>query len=232
MIDMHSHFLPGMDDGSASPEESARMLRLSKEQGVDTIVATSHFYAHRDNPAEYLQRREEALEKLEYDPATMPEIILGAEVSYFNGMSRSEDLHKLCFGTSRLLLVEMPFRPWTSTEVADVCALLRQGILPVLAHVERYPKKGQFPTYAAMMLQDGVCVQCNAEFFLQPFSGMRAVSMLRKGQIHFIGSDCHNMAHRISKIDQAAQVIRRRLGQEALDRLDAIARELLSLERN
>lgn len=232
MIDLHSHFLPGMDDGSASPAESARMLRLSKQQGVETIVATSHFYAHRDNPTEYLMRRQAAFDKLEYDPATMPQIILGAEVSYFNGMSQSEELHKFCIGTSPLLLIEMPFRPWTSAEVADVCALLRQGILPVLAHVERYPKKGQFPTYMDMMLQDGLCVQCNAEFFLQPLGSMRAVRMLKKGQIHFLGSDSHNMETRVSKMDQAAQVIRRKLGQEALDRLDAIAEELLSLGKN
>ncbi len=231
MIDFHSHFLPEMDDGSASPEESAQMLRLSKQQGVDTIVATSHFYALEDNPAVYLGRRQEAFEKIAYEPNSMPTILLGAEVSYFNGISHSEDLQKLCIGESRLLLVEMPFRPWTAREVEDVCALNRQGVLPVMAHVERYMRRHQIPTYANKMLREGLYFQCNAEFFLQPLGSMRAIHMLRKGQIHFLGSDCHNMGHRISKMDQAAQVIRRRVGQGALDRLDAIAEELLCLEK-
>ena len=111
MIDLHSHFLPGMDDGSATPEESARMLRLSRQQGVDTIVAASHFYALQDNPDGYLRRRQEALAKIDYDPATMPAVRLGAEVSYFGGMSHSEEVRKLCIEGTKLLLIEMPLRP-------------------------------------------------------------------------------------------------------------------------
>lgn len=228
MIDLHSHFLPGMDDGSASPEESARMLRLSKQQGVDTVVAASHFYALQDNPDAFLRRRQEAFQKIDYDPVTMPKVLLGAEVTYFGGMSHSEDLHKLRIGSTPLLLVEMPLRPWTVREVEDLCELCRQGFLPVLAHVERYLKKGQIPTYEEKLLAEGLLFQCNAEAFLGGMKSWKAFRKMKAGRIHFLGSDAHNMERRISQMDQAAQAIRAKLGQDALDRLDRIAEELLT----
>lgn len=228
MIDLHSHFLPGMDDGSATAEESAQMLRLSKQQGVDTIVAASHFYALQDNPDDYLRRRQEAFAKIDYDPVTMPAVLLGAEVTYFGGMSHSEDVRKLCIGDTSLLLIEMPLRPWTSREVEDLCRLTQQGILPVMAHVERYMKRGQIPTYGERMLREGLYFQINAESLQTGFRGRHILRMVKEGKAHFLGSDSHNMQHRISKMDQAAQVIRSKLGQETLDRMNRIGAELLS----
>ena len=227
MIDIHSHFLPGMDDGSGSPEETLRMLRLSRQQGVDTIVATPHFYALQDNPDSFLKRRQEAWEKVAYDPQTMPKVLLGAEVTYFAGLSRSEDLDKLCIGDTRLLLVEMPLRPWSRHEIEDICALPRQGFLPVMAHINRYMKRGQIPTYGHRLLSEGILFQSNADFFLEGMSRFRAFRMLKAGQIHFIGSDSHNMEHRISRMDEAEKVIRRKLGADALEHLDRIAEDLL-----
>lgn len=228
MIDLHAHFLPGIDDGSATAEESAEMLRLSKTQGVKTIVAASHFYALQDNPDDYLRRRQEAFAKIDYDPQTMPAVLLGAEVTYFGGISHSEDVRKLCIGDTKLLLVEMPLRPWTSREVDDLCGLTQQGILPVMAHVERYLKRGQIPTFGERMLREGLYFQINAESLQTGFGGRHVLRMVKEGKVHFLGSDCHNMEHRKSKMDQAAQVIRSKLGQETLDRLERVGTELLA----
>ena len=60
MTDYHAHILPGVDDGPATPEEAIEMLRMSVEQGVKTIYATSHFYADEENPDAFLHRRDAA----------------------------------------------------------------------------------------------------------------------------------------------------------------------------
>ena len=142
MIDFHSHILPEMDDGSQSPEESVRMLQLLRRQGVQTVIATPHFYSNQDNPDNFLARREASFQKLPYDPETMPQILLGVEVTYFRDMSRSEELFRLCVGDSCVLLIEMPFFKWTKRMVADICSMHRMGYIPVLAHVDRYMKRG------------------------------------------------------------------------------------------
>lgn len=226
MIDIHSHFLPGMDDGSESPEETVQMLQLSRQQGVDTIIATPHFYALQDVPDQFLKLRQKAWEKVEYDPETMPKVLLGAEVTYFAGLSRSEDLDKLCIENTRALLIEMPLRSWSKHEIEDVCALPRQGFLPVMAHINRYMKNGQIPTYGQRLLNEGILFQSNADFFLEGISKARAFRMLKAGQIHFLGSDSHNMTRRISRMDEAEKAIRKKLGPEVLERLDHIAEDI------
>ena len=81
MIDFHSHFLPGMDDGSKSVQESLKMLSLARDSGVNQIVATPHFYASKESPEHFLRRRESSWETLkEALPDDAPQIWLGAEV--------------------------------------------------------------------------------------------------------------------------------------------------------
>ena len=89
MIDLHSHILPGMDDGSKNPEESAALLRMLQQQGVTTLAATPHFYA-RETPEAFLKRRQEAVAKLPI-MEDGPRMLLGAEVAYFSGMGNCEE---------------------------------------------------------------------------------------------------------------------------------------------
>ena len=87
IIDFHSHILPGIDDGSKNLEQSLEMMRRSARQGVDTMVATPHFYAHHDDPERFLKRRAEAERSLREAMAAesgLPELAIGAEVYYFN----------------------------------------------------------------------------------------------------------------------------------------------------
>jgi len=64
VIDFHTHVLPGIDDGSASLDESLEMLRMEMLQGIKTVVATPHFYAHHDEPDRFIERRAMAEERL------------------------------------------------------------------------------------------------------------------------------------------------------------------------
>ena len=64
MIDWHSHILPAMDDGSRDAEESRLMPELLKAQGIQTVVATPHFYANEESVETFLQRRHDSYERL------------------------------------------------------------------------------------------------------------------------------------------------------------------------
>lgn len=230
MIDMHSHILPGIDDGSQSVEESLALLTCLREQGVQTVVATPHFYADRDDPERFLSRREEARARLEWGEAELPRILLGAEVAYFDGMCHSAELTRLQVGNSGLLLVEMPFVAWTQRMITEVTQLpLLTGLTPVLAHVERYRRRDQLPKYRRQLLEQGILFQCNAEPFLSMKERRWVLSQLKKGCIHFLGSDAHNLTVRPPKMEQAAAVITQKLGKDALNRLTAFSQELLGI---
>ena len=141
MIDIHSHILPGMDDGSSSLEESLAMARESARQGVRLLAATPHFYATEENPASFLRRREASLALLESAwQDGFPTLLVGAEVRYFDGISRVEEVSSLVLEHTRILLLEMPFAPWSTRMVDEVVELQRRGFQVLLAHIERYLK--------------------------------------------------------------------------------------------
>lgn len=220
MIDLHSHILPGVDDGSRDLEMTQQMLEEMARQGVRTVVATPHFYATSDKPESFFRRRAAALEQVAQLQGALPEILSGAEVAYFDGMSRSEILPQLKLGASSLVLVEMPFCRWTKRMIREVCEInLETGLTPVLAHVNRYRQAGQFPDFQEQLRDEGVLFQCNAEAFLSPFIRGWALKQLKQRNIHFLGSDAHNMTARPPKLQKAAQIIQKKLGAETLDRL-------------
>lgn len=208
MIDIHSHILPEMDDGSKSTTESLAMLRTAAAQGISVMAATPHFYPQQNDPESFLLRRALSVERLwkEWEEG-LPELILGAEVAYFEGISRAEKMRELCYEGTNLLLLEMPFASWTERMAKEVQMLGRQcGIHVLLAHVERYRHYKKAPVWNELLAGE-VSVQCNAEFFIDRWTKRRARHMLEVGEIQLIGSDCHNMRSRMPNMGEALQVI-------------------------
>lgn len=218
MVDFHSHILPGMDDGAKKTEDSLALLHMTKEQRISAIVATPHFYADREKPDNFCQRRYAAAKALaEVLPARMPKIYIGAEVAYFGGIGRSEQLKELCILGTKTVLVEMPFSSWSEAVINDLRGISDNlGLLPVIAHIERYIGF-QNREMIFRLLENGVRIQSNAEYFTGFFSKRKAISMLAQNQIQFIGSDCHNTTTRAQNMRKAMIEISKRIGREALE---------------
>ena len=140
MIDWHTHILPEMDDGSHCVAESISMVNMQAAQGVSSIIATPHFYANHDTVSSFLDRRDKTYGLLKAElPREAPDIKIGAEVLYYQGISRLEGLMALRIEGSKLLLLEMPMTEWTEHMIKELIELSgKGGIRLVLAHVERY----------------------------------------------------------------------------------------------
>lgn len=220
MIDFHSHFLPGIDDGSDSVETSLRMLAMWREQGIGRICATPHFYAEHDTPERFLRRRQAAYEALltAAGAQPLPKIRLGAEVRYFTGVSTVESLPELCLSGTSFLLLEMPFVPWTERMLEEVAVIRQRGLFPVAAHLERYLSFNS-PKLIRRFMDMDIFIQCNAEFFLERRTARKALRLLREERIHFLGSDAHNLSSRAPNLGPALALIEGKLGPAALDRL-------------
>ena len=216
-IDFHSHILPGIDDGSRSVEESLSMLRMLKQQGIGEVVLTPHFYPQQSDPVRFLEKRDRAFRRLAeaMDPAEgLPALRLGAEVYFYPHMSHSDELRELRIEGTDCILVEMPMGPWTDRmyrELEEIRGNL--GLTPIVAHVDRYLGRFRDHGIPERLAELPVLVQANASFFLR---GGRGMGMLRKQQIHVLGSDCHNTADRAPRLGEALLRIERKLGAEAL----------------
>ena len=231
IVDFHSHILPGIDDGSADLEESLELLRLSARQGVEVMVATPHFYPRHDAPERFLRRREAAetllREELIYHPG-LPEVIVGAEVYFFSGISDSELIPALTIGEKRCILIEMPDAPWTQSHYRELEGIYaKHGIMPIIAHVDRYIRPLRTHGIPERLEQLPVMVQANASFFLHSNTRRMALRMLQQDRIHLLGSDCHNLTSRRPDLKAAAEIIEQKLGDGALHRIRENQQRLL-----
>lgn len=229
MIDWHSHILPKMDDGSHSTEESIAMIGMQASQGVDTVIATPHFYADDESVESFLERRRRSFELLSAElPEGSPRILLGAEVRYYPGISRMADLRSLRIQGSKLLLLEMPFSGWKENMIREVVELAgKSGVRVVLAHIERYEDL-QKRSIWERVAGSGILMQSNASFFTSFSTKRKALSLLKEGRIRFVGSDCHNLTSRPPQIGKAFDVIRKKLGDDYLNRMDEYGHSLLT----
>ena len=232
IIDIHSHILPCVDDGSASVEESIAMLQREYQQGIRRVVATPHFYPQNDRPERFLARRQRAVNKLleaVQDVAGIPEIHLGAEVYYFPGISESDILPELTIGKKRCILLEMPMPPWTDRMYTEIRAIReKQDLIPVIAHIDRYIMPFQTYGIPARLEQLPVLVQANASFFLNGITRPMALRLLKEDRIHLLGSDCHNMTDRVPRLGDAVRVIEKKLGTDILERIDLYQEQIFN----
>lgn len=231
-VDFHTHILPNMDDGSRCVEESIAMLSALAEQGIKQVVLTPHFYANGDDPEHFFARREMASAALnnaisELTDKSLPKLILGAEVEYFEGVAEVDELQHFGIGNSGYMLIEMPFDIWSPRMIDAVLRINeRKGCKVVIAHVERYlfaQKKDTVYT----LLQNGIVMQSNASFFTNKKTSRKAIHALKNGWIHLLGSDCHNMTTRPPNIGEAMSVISKKVGEGIVYDIMADATSLL-----
>lgn len=197
LTDYHCHVLPEIDDGSDSVETSLSMIEKMKSQGVGRIVATPHFYAHREKSIEsYIDRRRESYEKLVGADPVIKDIRLGAEVAIEHGLSELDGLDKLSFHGTDMIMLELPYNSyakWISEEIYNISC--RYGMKIILAHIHRYMN---FYTKSQMseILDMNVIFQVNNDAF-SSFGERRFVrKLIKDGYPVVFGSDSHNMTSR------------------------------------
>ena len=232
-IDFHTHILPDIDDGARNVDVSIEMLKQITSQQIDTIIATPHFYASRDRLDKFLQKRKGAWDAFsctieEKKIEKSPEILLGSEVAFFDGISRAEQICELTVQGTNLLLLEMPFVTWTEANIREVEKLIRDFHLTVMiAHVERFLRIPGNKKEVQRLLELPVIVQMNAEALLDWRHRRAYLKMIKDGTVHVLGSDCHGIHHRVPNLSEARDLIEKKLGSEMLEKIDRTGTRLL-----
>lgn len=217
-IDFHTHILPGIDDGSRNVEMSLRMLAAQREQQVDEIVATPHFYAQKDSVEEFLLRRQRSYEKLKTameENGFDQKLYLAAEVYYFQGIGSAGMIPKLCVEGTQTLLLEMPFAQWDSAIYADVEKLVRhQKLKVVLAHIERYYEFQKKKEIWDAVMELPLYRQMNAGVFLNWKKRHKAFQLAKEATTIILGSDCHNTDTRRTNLAAGRVVLAKKIRRE------------------
>lgn len=195
MVDIHAHILPGVDDGARSMDEARAMLDEARGVGVRTIVATPHIY---DIKTELFPVRHAHAAMQRMSETWGIALHLGFEVNLHAAAAGPMEYEPYSFALSpdgpRYLLLELSNTTKLEDAAGATMEIVRQGLVPVLAHPERYAFV-QADVYALHELMSyGALMQVDAMAFLYSvFSPMRrtATKMLREKMITFVASDAH-----------------------------------------
>jgi len=126
------------------------------------------------------------------------------------------------------MLLEMPFRPWSQDDVDEVSQIIeKHGYTIILAHIERYLAMHGNTDYIMDLLDMPVKIQINAESLLNWRQRGKMLKMLKNGDAHLLGSDCHGLHHRPPNLAEGREIVTKKLGPEYLDRIDRCAEDLL-----
>ena len=190
LMDFHAHILPHMDHGSRHTHTGCEQLKLIHESGVATVCATSHFYPQNTLLEEFLSNRDFNRDHLlrAYGDAPRPALIMGAEVLICPGLDKMDGVERLCLEGTRIMLLEMPFtnKPWDEAIHHTIRNLVRRDILPVLAHVDRYPKE-----LIEELFGYGLLGQVNATALDRFFKPKHLLRWIDDGHVVALGSDLH-----------------------------------------
>lgn len=198
--DMHSHFLPGVDDGARTMEESLAMLRKMQEFGFQKCILTPHIKMDMyPNSEADLQLRFLELTQAMDEAGLGIRVELAAEY-YLDDhfLNRLENTPLLSFGPQRYVLVEFSFVNAPVFEIETFQRIIDKGYTPILAHFERYVyfhgSIASAETYRAM----GVNIQLNLNSLTGhygPDVKKQAERMLDQFTVDFVGTDAHRMDH-------------------------------------
>lgn len=188
MIDIHTHLLPGVDDGSPSPEVSIPVLERFVNDGVQIVVCTPHLDASRAAHAPY-ERHLEILAALRARASVSPELRLGWEIMLDAPGVDLRD-HRFGLGGSSAVLVEFPRMMVPPNASEELFRLRMSGVVPVLAHPERY--WGCTVDRVEEWRRVGATIQMDvAGLFASGSQASLAASMLEEGLVDVLASDTH-----------------------------------------
>jgi protein-tyrosine phosphatase len=221
MIDLHSHVLPGQDDGARTLEESLEMLRIAAASGTTDIVATAHAnHQYAFDPAAVAYK----LARLRDAAGPLPRIHYGCELHLTaeNIAAATRSPPDYSIAQSGFLLIEFPDLQIPPNSQDILRRLIASGLRPILAHPERNPALQRNHRELKKWIDLGCAVQITAQSITGAFGAgarLAAANFLRRGLVHLVASDAHDTAHRPPALKEARGHVEDRFGAAAADLL-------------
>lgn len=198
MIDIHSHTLWGLDDGSQDFETTLHMCKIAYESGTDVLFVTPHivYWHSAEQLYDRRERKAEQLCEVLDDEAIDLKIVKGFEILCDDEIFNINYFKPYTLAGSRYILIEFDFYKTDEDDVMVWCDYLKKhGLVPIIAHPERYEFVLQDISVIGRLSDEGVLFQINAGSPLGFFGereGVAALKMLKSGYVDFVGTDAHS----------------------------------------
>lgn len=218
-IDLHSHILPEIDDGSSSMIQTINMLKIAYEEGIRVVVTTPHYYPGRfEEPADVLRSRLIQVKENIADILPDMELLLGCEIYYTHesiGLLKTGVIPTIA--DTRYILVE--FSPLAEYQYLKngLRDFILEGYLPILAHVERYENVVKDIERVMELIEIGVCIQVNAMSVTGDMGRIYqniTKKLLKYQSIHIIATDAHSEISRAPRLNKCYRMVSNKWGKD------------------
>jgi protein-tyrosine phosphatase len=231
-VDIHTHVIPAIDDGSTSMLETVEMLRVAHDSGTRGLVATPHMFLDgyekndillvNDRFADTVAALKEYRERPEYAFIREMRLSLGSEnyasIEFIDALARG---CVVPINGGRYLLVEFsPFLPLPKIEMI-LQRVIQYGYLPVVAHTERITAVQEKPARVENLAAMGCFFQVNADSFLDSANSRlrkTSLTLAKSGLVHVIASDGHRPSRRPPILLRASEELQRKFPQQSVQR--------------
>ena len=236
MIDIHTHLIPNVDDGSRSLEETIVIFKEAIEAGFTDIILTSHYLSSYYEPeVEELVLEKEKLQDALKNYEKKLNLHSGMEIYISEKMEKLIKENKLLtLADSKYMLIELPMNSKVSYFDYVIYYLQTIGIKPIIAHPERYKSVQQDITIVEDFIKQGCLIQCNFGSIIEAYGkeAKKTVKKLLKNDlVHFMASDCHKKGKTYVFIPKAIKKIQKIIGKEKLYEITTLnPRKILNKE--
>lgn len=196
MIDIHSHLIPNVDDGSKSIEETVKLLKEAKNAGFTDVILTPHYMqGYYQAESEIIKVWTSQLQNVLRNENIDINLYSGNEVYITEDLLGIVNENRVnTLANSRYLLLELPFNSNIKYLEQVIFNLKNINIIPIIAHPERYTYIQDNIQEAENLVKQGCLLQCNYGSVIGNY-GRKAEKtikkLLKKDLVHFLGSDCH-----------------------------------------
>lgn len=225
MTDIHTHILPGVDDGPSDMEESLKIIEKGMKAGIKTFVLTPHI--RDDSDWNKIDRIKEAFSLLKRECAVRgldAQLVLGAELFLIPSLPEKimDNTSVIINGKGRYVLIELPFSQMPIYTEDVLFKLMMIKIVPIIAHPERYAYINGGSEILKKWVDNGIMLQVNTGS-LNGRYGIRAKRsakrLLKNGLVHLLGSDVHSLDENPS-FSKALEIVSRIIGKDKTVQID------------
>lgn len=226
MIDIHTHIFPSIDDGARDLDETLDMLKMASLYDTDAVVFTFHMarlYGFNNIYTKYIKEKFDYVKQVVNDHHIPIQVYLGMEVLYTNKLKQDyKEGNLLTINHSKYMLIEYSFdvsKEYIMQGVEDVLSL---GLIPVVAHPERYEALQEHRDYAYELLKKGAVLQMNTGSYLGTL-GSKAKAcanyFLEQDYYQVIASDAHRINIRTVRMDEVYDKLEAEYSKNYVSRL-------------
>ncbi|MGG2201550.1 tyrosine-protein phosphatase [Paenibacillus validus] len=235
MIDIHTHILPGIDDGAADERQALLMARAAEKEGIHTLIATPHHYNGKyTNPGGQVRHDVAKLNTLLEENAISVKVLAGQEVRIHRELlDELQSGHAITLHDTAYLLLELPTADVPAYTEEMIHELRLMNRIPIIAHPERNAVLAASPDKLARLIDLGALAQLTSHSVNGAFG--RKLQKLcfawcEQGLAHFISSDAHNVDSRAFALRQAYSLVAEQCGEAKVDYFTENARRIIHNE--